>query len=123
MTQTGASAYVRQLVGMAVATALLTTVAAPAFAATPDKTAAPLSSRAIAKVVAASPTPAPAASAVAPAASAVAPAAPAPKAPKQSGGGSFFKSRTGVLILSAFVVGTGYALYSAKNDRIKGLNR
>jgi hypothetical protein len=101
---------------MAVATALLTTVAAPAFAATPDKTTAPLSSRAIAKVVAASPTPAPAASAVAP-------AAPAPKAPKQSGGGSFFKSRTGVLILSAFVVGTGYALYSAKNDRIKGLNR
>ncbi|MGE3345707.1 MAG: hypothetical protein AB7L71_19970 [Vicinamibacterales bacterium] len=115
MTQTGASARVRRLVGTAVVTALLTTVSAPAFAATPDKTPDPLSKRAIAAVVAATPptaTPA-----------AAAPSAPAPKAPKQSGGDSFFKSRTGILVLGAFVVGTGYAIYSAKNDRIKGLNR
>ncbi|GMV20390.1 MAG: hypothetical protein AMXMBFR57_03390 [Acidimicrobiia bacterium] len=114
MTETG-SACVRRLVGTAVVTALLTTVSAPAFAATPDKTPDPLSKRAIAKVVAATPhTAAPAAAAA---------STPAPKAPKQSGGDSFFKSRTGIIILGAFVVGTGYAIYSAKNDRIKGLNR
>ncbi len=115
MKQTGASAFVRRLVGTAVTTALLTAGTAPAFAATPDRTPGPLSKRAIARVVAAS-TPAVAAPATAP-------AAPAPKAPKQSGSESFFKSRAGVLILGAFVVGTGYAIYSAKNDRIKGLNR
>lgn len=115
MKQTGTSAFVRRLVGTAVVTALLTTVSAPAFAAAPDKTPDPLSKRAIAKVVAATPNTAAPATA--------APSAPAPKAPKQSGGDSFFKSRTGILILGAFVVGTGYAIYSANNDRIKGLNR
>jgi hypothetical protein len=33
------------------------------------------------------------------------------------------KSRAGMLVLGAFVVGTGYAIYSAREDRIKGINR
>jgi hypothetical protein len=31
---------------------------------------------------------------------------------------SFFKSKTGVLVLAAFGIGAGYALYSTKHDRI-----
>ena len=32
---------------------------------------------------------------------------------------SFFKTRTGVVVLAAVAVGAGYALYSASHDRIK----
>lgn len=46
---------------------------------------------------------------------------PAKTTPKQAkGSGSFFKTRTGQLVLVAMAVGTGYALYSAKEDRIRG---
>jgi hypothetical protein len=31
---------------------------------------------------------------------------------------SFFKTRTGMVVLAVVAVGTGYAIYSAKNDRI-----
>lgn len=36
--------------------------------------------------------------------------------PAQSG--SFFKSKPGIIALAVMIAGTGYALYSAKNDRI-----
>jgi hypothetical protein len=49
------------------------------------------------------------------------PAVPAPKVPQQSR--SFFKSRTGAIVLAVFAVGTGYAIYSAREDRIRGINR
>ena len=35
----------------------------------------------------------------------------------------FFKSRMGLLVVVTMVVGTGYALYSAKQDRVRGSNR
>jgi hypothetical protein len=45
----------------------------------------------------------------------------APKTPSQATkSGSFFKTRTGVAVLVVMAVGTGYALYSAKEDRIRG---
>lgn len=34
--------------------------------------------------------------------------------------GSFFKTRTGLLVIAIMAVGTGYAVYSAKEDRIRG---
>ena len=33
--------------------------------------------------------------------------------------GSFFRSKTGMLALAVMIVGTGYAVYSTQNDRIK----
>ena len=36
---------------------------------------------------------------------------------------SFLKSRMGLLVVVTMVVGTGYALYSAKQDRVRGSNR
>ena len=36
---------------------------------------------------------------------------------------SFFKKPAGVAVIAIMVVGTGYALYSAKHDRITGINR
>lgn len=36
---------------------------------------------------------------------------------------SFFKRPAGVAVILIMVAGTGYALYSAKHDRITGLNR
>lgn len=107
--------YLRRLGGVAAITAMLTMVAAPALASTPDKKKAPspFSAKAVAKVVATT----------VPAVAPSTPAAPATPAPKQSGSQSFFKSRAGLLVLGAFVVGTGYAIYSAREDRIKGINR
>ncbi len=35
----------------------------------------------------------------------------------------FFKSRMGLLVIVTMAVGTGYALYSAKQDRVRGSNR
>jgi hypothetical protein len=47
--------------------------------------------------------------------------ADAPKTPAQATKtGSFFKTRTGVLVLAIMAAGTGYALYSVKEDRIRG---
>ena len=36
---------------------------------------------------------------------------------------SFFKTPTGVIVLGVFAAGTGYALYSISNDRIRGTGR
>lgn len=36
---------------------------------------------------------------------------------------SFFKTPAGVAVILVMVVGTGYALYSAKHDRITGITR
>lgn len=103
----------RRLAGTAVMTALLTAVAAPAFAASPTKSrVSPFSTASMEKAVAPAVTAAPAA----------APAKAPAKAP-QSGSQSFFKTKTGLLVLGVFAVGTGYAIYSAKEDRIRGLNR
>ena len=46
-------------------------------------------------------------------------AAQAPMAPSKS----FLKSRMGMLVVVTMAVGTGYALYSAKQDRVRGSNR
>jgi len=108
-----------------VLTAVLAGIAAPAFAGNPSKTPPPSSpSRstapspftrdAIARALAAAP-------AAAVATSAPTPATPPAKAPQTSNG--FLKSRTGVIVLAIFAAGTGYAIYSAKEDRIRGLNR
>jgi hypothetical protein len=109
MTLRSCSALVRHLTTGAVLTALLAIGAAPAMAASPDPVR-PLSfsRKAVAKVVAASEAP-----------------AKAPKAtPKQAtSSGSFFKTRTGYLVIAVMAVGTGYAMYSAKQDRIRGINR
>lgn len=90
-------------------TALLTLAAAPAMAASPNPTTpVSFSSSAIAKVVAKS----------------EAPKAAAKAAPKQATGSKgFLKTRTGLLVLAVMAVGTGYAVYSAKEDRIRGINR
>ena len=46
---------------------------------------------------------------------------PAKTTPKQArNSGSFFRTRTGLLVVVAMAAGTGYALYSAKEDRIRG---
>ena len=52
-----------------------------------------------------------------------------PNAARQSGApaaaepGGFFKTKTGVITLVLFAVGTGYALYSTSHDRIKSPNQ
>jgi hypothetical protein len=43
----------------------------------------------------------------------------AQEAPSSSGGGSFIKSRRGVLAIVAVTALTGFVLYSAKHDRIR----
>ena len=95
--------------------AMMTAIAAPALASTPEnnKAPSPFSTKAVAKVVATT----------VPAVAPSTPATPATPAPKQSGSQSFFKSRAGLLVLGVFAVGTGYAIYSAREDRIKGINR
>lgn len=100
-------ASLSRLAGMAVLTAILSSIASPAFASTPSPSS-PFSAAAVAKVVKESPVPV---------ATATTPVA-APQA-----NGSFIKSRTGVMIVAIFAVGTGYALYSLREDRIRGLNR
>ena len=49
--------------------------------------------------------------------------ADAPKTQAATKTGSFFKTRTGVLVLVVMAAGTGYALYSVKEDRIHGSAR
>lgn len=120
MTHRSWAVPVRRLAGTAVVTAVLAGTAAPAFAARPTPTpapapaASPFSTDAIARAVTAT---IPAAVAAPVPARAAVPA----KAPQASEG--FFKSRKGVLVLAAFAVGTGYAIHSARKDRIHGLNR
>ncbi|MDQ3418222.1 MAG: hypothetical protein M3541_05485 [Acidobacteriota bacterium] len=104
-------------------TAVLAGIAAPAFAGNPTTTpppssrstaTSPFTRAAIARALAAAP-------AADVATSAPAPFTPPAKAPQTSNG--FLKSRTGVIVLAIFAAGTGYAIYSAKEDRIRGRNR
>jgi hypothetical protein len=109
-------AFVPRLIGTAVITALLSTIAAPAFASSPTTpTPSPFSAAALAKAVKSTPAP------VAATAVAAAPAKAPAKARQASG--SFIKSKVGVLVVAVFAVGTGYAIYSAREDRVRGLNR
>lgn len=112
MTLRSCPVMVRCLTTAGVMTALLTLAAAPAMAASPNPTGPPsFSPRAVAMVVAASE-------------SAPTSVAPAKTAPKQAAGSKgFLKTRTGLLVLAVMAVGTGYAIYSSKEDRIKGINR
>jgi beta-lactamase regulating signal transducer with metallopeptidase domain len=90
-------------------------VAAPALAASPEPSQdTPFSSRALSKALADAPASAKAAKAETPAKRA---------AKTQAAKPGFFQTRTGILVLSAFAVGTGFALYSAQNDRIHGAAR
>jgi hypothetical protein len=106
--------HVRRLAGLGVIIALLATTFAPAMAASqgPPADSPSFSTRSITKIVANS-----------------APdsrlhtdkAAPeAPKKAQATKSGSFFKTRTGLLVAAVMAAGTGYALYSAKEDRIRG---
>ena len=108
MTLRSCSVLVRRLTTAGVMTALLTLAAAPAMAASPNPTTpVSFSSSAVAKVVAKSETP-----------------TAAKAAPKQATASKgFLKTRTGLLVLAVMAVGTGYAVYSSKEDRIKGINR
>jgi hypothetical protein len=109
--------YVRRFAGVGLMTALLATAFSPAMAASQGPPASPsFSTRSIAKVVAAkSPESARLNRTTADSAK---------TAPKQAtSSGSFFKTRTGLLVIAVMAVGTGYAVYSAKEDRIRGLNR
>ncbi len=96
--------YVRRFAGVGLMTALLATAVSPAMAASQGPPASPsFSTRSIAKVVATKTA-----------------ADAATTAPKQPSDRSFFKTRTGMLVIAVMAVGTGYALYSAKEDRIRG---
>ena len=110
------SVHVRRLAGLGVIVALLATTFAPAMAASqgPPPDSPSFSTKSITKMVANS-----------------APdsrlrtdtAKTAPEAPKKAQAtksGSFFKTRTGLVVIAVMAVGTGYALYSAKEDRIHG---
>lgn len=112
MNDHGRLACIPRLAGMAVITAVLSAIATPAFASTPTlPTPSPFSAAALAKTVKSAPI----------AASTATPAKAPAKARQASG--SFMKSKVGVLVIAVFAVGTGYAMYSAREDRIRGLNR
>ena len=108
--------YFRRLVGAGAMVAFLATAFAPAMAASqaqPSDSA--FSNKAIAKVVANTKPAAEAASRG---------TEDAPKTtPQATKSGSFFKTRTGLVVLLVMAAGTGYAVYSSKEDRIKGINR
>ena len=108
------SVHVRRLAGLGATFALLATTFAPAMAASqgPPVNSPSFSTRSITKMVAnATPD------------SRLRTDKTAPEAPKKAQAtksGSFFKTRTGLIVIAVMAVGTGYALYSAKEDRIHG---
>ena len=108
------SVHYRRLVGAGLMVAFLATAFAPAMAASqaqPTDSNA-FSNKSIAKVVA-STNPAPE--------KVSGGKNDAPKTPAQSTrSSSFFKTRVGVAAIVVMAVGTGYALYSLKEDRIRG---
>jgi hypothetical protein len=109
------SVYFRRLVGLGALTALLVTTVAPAMAASqsPTTDSPSFSTKSIAKAVA-NTTPAAGVSANSP-------STPAAKTTPQAGkSSSFFKTRTGLVVIAVMALGTGYAVYSAKEDRIRG---
>ena len=106
MDSRSGSAYFRRVTGLGVVVALLVTTFAPAMAASqaPPTDPPSFSTKSIAKVVANTK-----------------PAADASKTPAQATkSGSFFKTRTGLVVIAVMAVGTGYALYSSSHDRIRG---
>ncbi len=106
--------YFRRLIGVGVITTFMATAFVPAMAASQEQATGSLalSNKSIAKVVANTTPEALVRNDSAPAAS---------KTPAQATkSGSFFKTRTGVVVLAIMAVGTGYAVYSAKEDRIRG---
>ena len=107
--------YFRRFAGLGVVAALLATVFAPALAASQDPPGASpvFSTRSIDKVIV---TERPVRVRLNGTAADLAKATP--KQAKNSG--SFFKTRTGLLVVAAMAAGTGYALYSASADRIRG---
>jgi hypothetical protein len=114
MLQNRCSVRVHRVITAGVMFALLSLTAAPALAASPGPKTPPLfTPKAVAKVVASSPTPT------------SAPTDRAAEAPKKqaTASKSFFKTRAGLLVIGVMAVGTGYAMYSAKEDRIRGINR
>jgi hypothetical protein len=94
---------------MVMAVTLSIAAASPAWAAAERGTPSPFAPAALAKAVSASDAPA------APKAS----AAPAPQASTDS----IWKGKARLVVLAVFVAGAGYAIYSSKEDRIRGLNR
>lgn len=115
MDSRSGSMYVRRLASLGVVAALLVTALAPAMAASqaPPTDSPSFSAKSIAKVMANT----------APD-SRVRTDGKAPEAAKstaQAGkSGSFFKTRTGLVVIAVMAIGTGYALYSVKEDRIRG---
>src|SRR5688500_3500698 len=118
MDRGNCSVHFRRLVGAAVMLAFLAPAFVPAMAASQaqpaDSNSNVFSNKSIAKVVAnTKPSP-----------EAARPSnAPKTTAPQATQTGSFFKTRTGVLVLAIMAVGTGYALYSVKEDRIHSPGR
>ena len=108
------SVYFRRAAGMGVVVALLVSAFAPAMAASqgPPTDSPSFSARSIAKVMA---TTTPASARV----DRTVPGTPA-KTTQATKSGSFFKTRTGLMVIAVMAVGTGYAVYSAKEDRIRG---
>ena len=109
------SVYFRRVVGIGVMTAFLAVTTVPAMAASqsPPDGSSVFSNKSIEKAVANAPTET----------RVRAERTPADPPKQATKSGSFFKTRTGVLVLAIMAVGTGYAVYSAKEDRIKGINR
>ena len=104
--------HFRRWVGACVMLAFLAATFVPALSAQTQTTNAnALSSKSIEKAVAT--------------ANVTAEAPKTPKAPKQPANktGSFFKTRAGIVVLAVMAVGTGYALYSVKEDRIHSAAR
>jgi len=109
--------HVRRFAGAGLIMALLVTAFSPAMAASQGPPATPsFSTKSIAKVVATAPSGSTRLNRTAADST-----TPAPKQATSSG--SFFKTRTGLFVIAVMAVGTGYAVYSAKEDRIRGLNR
>lgn len=114
MDRVKSTVHVRRLAGLGVIIALLATTFAPAMAASqgPPADSPSFSTRSITKMVAnATPDNRLRTDKMAP---------EAPKKAQATRSGSFFKTRTGLLVIAVMAAGTGYALYSAKEDRIRG---
>lgn len=127
MTDRTWAVHVRRLAGAAVVTAVLAGTVAPAFAADSPTTPSPRPS--LTMTTSTTPTPTttdvftPALAATPPATVPSSAATPAPTPAKAQTSDGFLKSRAGVIVIAIFAAGTGYAIYSAKEDRIRGRNR
>jgi len=130
MTYRSWAVHVRRLAGTAVVTAVLAGTVAPAFAAdsttpppprsfsaTTTTPATPTTTDVFTRALADTPPATVATAAATPATT------PTPTPAKAQTSDGFLKSRTGVIIIAIFAAGTGYAIYSAKEDRIHGRNR